>query len=566
MKNILICIIIFIIIIEICFYIIKNIYIYKKSSKYIEEKYNNAINDVLDIFINSKYEWWFTEGTLLGSLRFGGNFGVLHQFKQLVNSNIDIMIRVKTQEEWEKKMIPELIDKFKSKRWDKYSILSTNNTKEIYKLKIKYDNKKYLLTNETIYINIHRYKVKNNIVYGNESLVNFRSGEKENNNQKREECLIYPFNTGKVKYKGFIVNNEGKFSKCLYNNREVPCIYKVEEFLRIYGNDNYGYNEQIKIIINKKYNKRWIYNNIPKLCIRDLYRLYYYAKQLNDNGYRSYYDKMINFKKEINDLTIITGYFYINKSKKISNLELPSNYKSGDEAYKNWMKGMLSYSGPMIIFTEEKEKEYIKKIRGNLPTKIIITNKSKFLSYKYNNKFNLESNKKEYEYFIKNNIEYNELFLIWNEKVNFLKIASELNPYNTKYFMWYDIGNLRFNQRIPYTWPNINKLSVMDNNFIMFTKDSKDDQPTYPKDKILIIGGAFGGIKENIKKYHKIYYNTLEKLYKKNEFLGIDQYIFANIYENINDLTEKVNIKLIKLKEHSFVKNDQWFYTIPYFF
>ena len=36
-----------------------------------------------------------------------------------------------------------------------------------------------------------------------------------------------------------------------------------------------------------------------------------------------------------------------------------------------------------------------------------------------------------------------DLYVVWHEKTNFLKIASDNNFYNSSYFLWLDIGALR---------------------------------------------------------------------------------------------------------------------------
>merc|ERR1712106_1153106 len=36
-----------------------------------------------------------------------------------------------------------------------------------------------------------------------------------------------------------------------------------------------------------------------------------------------------------------------------------------------------------------------------------------------------------------------ELYWIWNEKSNFMKIVSDINPFSSSYFVWLDIGAVR---------------------------------------------------------------------------------------------------------------------------
>ena len=36
-----------------------------------------------------------------------------------------------------------------------------------------------------------------------------------------------------------------------------------------------------------------------------------------------------------------------------------------------------------------------------------------------------------------------DLYIIWNEKTNFVKIAADQNFFNSSYFLWLDIGAVR---------------------------------------------------------------------------------------------------------------------------
>ena len=40
-----------------------------------------------------------------------------------------------------------------------------------------------------------------------------------------------------------------------------------------------------------------------------------------------------------------------------------------------------------------------------------------------------------------------DLYTVWSEKTNFLKIAAEENQFNSEYFLWLDIGAVRHQVR-----------------------------------------------------------------------------------------------------------------------
>ena len=263
--------------------------------------------------------------------------------------------------------------------------------------------------------------------------------------------------------------------------------------------------------------------------------------------------------------TIVTAYFEVNKSKQ-RNL----GYKD-ESIYKEWMKGILSYNGPMIIFSDKKNSNYIESLRGSLPTKMIIKEIAELETYKYYGNFNHE--KGNYIEYLKD-LDYNELYIIYNSRVSLVKEASILNPFNTKYFLWYDIGYLRNNQVLPKEWPNEDKLKIMDDKLLFYTISLKDircksdyidnhDYYSNPSNGISITGGFFGGTKKNILKLYDLYYKTLNELKNNGHFIGNDQTIYGKVYCDNSDLFTLIEKGTI----HPMGNNSKnaWFHMVPYF-
>tara|TARA_B100001248_G_scaffold183754_1_gene139990 strand:+ start:169 stop:993 length:825 start_codon:yes stop_codon:yes gene_type:complete len=256
------------------------------------------------------------------------------------------------------------------------------------------------------------------------------------------------------------------------------------------------------------------------------------------------------------NLTIVTGYF-----------DMPSKHSSNN--YKTWMKSLLSYNGPMIIFTDKENYQIIKKNRQHPHTHIIIQKIEDFSTYIYKDKQNTNLGFYYEEGRSKNmNIDiYNILQL---EKINFLKQAIELNKFNTRYYAWYDIGYLRNNQILPHNWPNQNKLKILHNKVVfmsIFGKDCEYDNDineiyTYdnPPHNLLLTGGFVGLDKNKINQLYNLYIKTIDEMIKEGQWPQ-DQFVFTKMY------CKKYNfIQKLKSREHPFVKNNGWFYMIPYFF
>ena len=275
---------------------------------------------------------------------------------------------------------------------------------------------------------------------------------------------------------------------------------------------------------------------------------------------------MINYLSSSNNtLTIVTAYFKINRTRKINytqgrNLES----KSSDALYKEWMKGMLSYNGPMVIYCDKDSYNYIKNIRKTYPkTKIIKVEISDLKAYKYfkNNKFN----KEEYTSMVwkeKKSANINKkLYTIWNSKVDLLKKSVDENPFNTNYFAWYDIGYMREPKPLPLNWPNPKKLDILKDKILMLSVyyDACEGRD-------ITAGGYIGCNTKNIYKLHKLYYNNLEEKFKNGTFDGTegnDQNLLQKLKCEQKDLIHSITGK----DNTDFFPNveGKWFYMIPYF-
>ena len=255
------------------------------------------------------------------------------------------------------------------------------------------------------------------------------------------------------------------------------------------------------------------------------------------------------------DLTIVTGYF-----------KIPS--KHSNHNYLTWMTSMLSYDGPMVIFTDKEHYDIIKQHRPYSQTKIIVQNIEDFSTYKYKGKLNSENGL----YFEEGKQEYMDIdiySILQLEKINFLKQAIQLNTFNTQYYAWYDIGYLRNNQILPKDWPHNNKLSVLKDSVYFMSifgeicEDDSDRDEIYtydnPPHNLLLTGGFVGLDKRRINELYDIYIQTIDEIIKDGQWPQ-DQFVFTKMYCKNYDF-----IKKISAKEHPYVENNAWFYMIPYF-
>jgi hypothetical protein len=222
--------------------------------------------------------------------------------------------------------------------------------------------------------------------------------------------------------------------------------------------------------------------------------------------------------------TIVTAYFQIPISKKTH------------VQYLQWMRNMLIIQTPMVIFSDEVSKPIIEQIRGKLPTFYIIQELNEFYTARYDLEF-YEHQLMDHEIGIGHNP---QLYMIWNEKSNFLKLAAEKNPFESEYFLWVDIGCFREPNHRFLQWPNAAKIENLEvDKMLMVQVYPFLSEELSVKTLELIpsfqftnrIGGTmFGGRKGAIDKWHTEYYKMLEHFIQIGRFIGKDQSIMNALY------------------------------------
>jgi hypothetical protein len=246
--------------------------------------------------------------------------------------------------------------------------------------------------------------------------------------------------------------------------------------------------------------------------------------------------------------TIVTSYFKLEQSKK------------NHETYLTWMQNMLIIQSPMVIFCDKDSKKTIEDFRKDRLTHIIVLDFTDFYTYKYLNAFENDYKTKDHEKF------HNAyLYLIWNEKTNFLKRAIELNPFVTDTFLWCDIGCFRRKNTHFIHWPNSTKipndkiLLLLVNPFPTNVYEScniLEKLPDFQFSNGYIGGTIFGGSSQTILIWHEKYYQMLEYFISINRFIGKDQ--------NIMDSVVIMNKDLVYLVEPKSDYYDPWFYLHKY--
>ena len=526
--------------------------------------YNKAANQIFTVLDDLNLEWWPTEGTLIGCLRWGSNFGMTENGMLVTDTDIDLMVRVKDDQNWQvvKKEIEKRL-KTLDPEWIKFE--SHNHDIGISREpKFScYYNKRWGLKcygNDDIHVDIHSYMVdeKNNRIFmdpvcnGNDKCAN-----------------KYPFQKwgGYAPYRGLIVDDKGLFKKCKFENMILNCPYQSRKLLSNWNDKEYGTGDDLHLPRGNCVFKNSCWKNGDNtLSSTDKLRLKNIAKKLHDEGFESfysYYDADKDFKMTNKPLTIITAYYDLGKNSKKG--------PEGSSKYLKWIPSLLSYSGPMIIFVDSKTIEYIKTIRNGLPTIIVPSEIEDLMCNKYSGKFQLQKGP-WYKSLGDGNANEDKLGIIWNEKLNFLKRGIELSTFDTPYYAWYDIGYIRNGNKIPSSWPSESKLRMGGEKVNLLTFSPKSDWCQFPYHRneklsyeepphgVMLTGGFILGTPEALKKFYTLFYNTLDEMVAQKEYTGNEQFTFSKCYCKNRDL-----FNLIIAVPHEFVDNDKWFYGVPYY-
>ena len=213
--------------------------------------------------------------------------------------------------------------------------------------------------------------------------------------------------------------------------------------------------------------------------------------------------------------TIISAYYRIKS-------------KHSYEEYLSWMINFLSLRDCMVIFVQPDLKELILSLRPPAyPTIIIPRPLESFQMAQLLDKKGWEEQEQKDPQHTKGHTK--ELFWIWNEKTNMMKMVSDINPFLSSYFVWLDIGAIR------HTLYNHNFLvrNIPEEKGVLllsvenFTKEEFRVENSDFSLVDRIGGGTIGSDKESLERWHEEYYGTVRKYLQMGRFIGKDQSMMA---------------------------------------
>lgn len=214
--------------------------------------------------------------------------------------------------------------------------------------------------------------------------------------------------------------------------------------------------------------------------------------------------------------SIVTGYFRI-----------PSKHSSSK--YDSWMKNMLSLQDPMIVFTQA---EMVDKIRGfrqhALNRTVIVELELEELPITKMGDADFWPHQLEIDVEKKIHAGY-QVFWIWLSKSWLVVQGSEMNPFDSSFFMWCDIGSFRdskYNNRLL-----IQHAELVPDGSLIWMAHRTPNPPSSPiwADKLkerqhfYQSGSQAAGSTVAWRDFHKQFAITIDRFVAKGLFIGEDQ-------------------------------------------
>jgi len=204
-----------------------------------------------------------------------------------------------------------------------------------------------------------------------------------------------------------------------------------------------------------------------------------------------------NFNED--NVTVVSGYWQVGN-------------KYGDNKYDAWFKNTLRINQRYVFFCDKSMNSYISQFRGDYETKYVDYSMDSF----YSKNYALD------DWIDTTHVPSKELGMIWNEKIHMLKLAKDMDPNPTKYYIWIDAAVAPYRNTIPQQSRLNIDLSMLPPNKLYYSY-VKDDYHNFAA-TVLIIDSNI------IDVFHDKYYDILQNCNDKWK-CGSDQYIFTKMME-----------------------------------
>lgn len=243
--------------------------------------------------------------------------------------------------------------------------------------------------------------------------------------------------------------------------------------------------------------------------------------------------------------TVISAYYHIHS-------------KHSHEKYLSWMINFLTLKDCLVVFVQPDLVDTIHALRPPAYPTIVIPRP--LSSFHVNRAVSPEKWRRQEKLDPERQVGHSDkLYQIWNEKSNMIKLVADINPFDSQYFVWLDIGAIRHTlynhqllvQRVP-TEPGVLLLNVDD-----FTKEERQLRGGEASADFTSVdrigGGTIGCDLESCYRWHSTYYSVMQRMVERERFIGKDQSVMASV------CVETEMCLLVKSDREHWFKLQEWF-------
>ena len=127
--------------------------------------------------------------------------------------------------------------------------------------------------------------------------------------------------------------------------------------------------------------------------------------------------------------TVISAYYHIHS-------------KHSHEKYLSWMINFLTLKDCLVVFVQPDLVDTIHALRPPAYPTIVIPRP--LSSLHVNRAVSPEKWRRQEKLDPERQVGHSDkLYQIWNEKSNMIKLVADINPFDSQYFVWLDIGAIR---------------------------------------------------------------------------------------------------------------------------
>ena len=234
--------------------------------------------------------------------------------------------------------------------------------------------------------------------------------------------------------------------------------------------------------------------------------------------------------------------------------------KHSHNDYDNWIRAFVLnlQEVNIIVFTQESDKQYLIDIfeqNKHVNYKIVVKELADFeIVQKYPDIWEHQEKIDPQQHISRRK----ECYIIWNSKFNFVKEAMDMNPFQSDYFIWNDIGNVRniHSVKCLHNYPNQSKISE-DKLDIILLRPFVNTPNIFYNNEVHFSGSMFGGHKNILYTLHKKYYEVFELYIQYKQFIGCDQQLISTMYRQHPSLFNTI------IPQRGII--DEWFYLYYYY-